>query len=594
MKTNLFFLSSAIFVAMPFMFFACSSKIDDGEPEPNYNVINSLGVPTNVTATLNANNSIIVSWSLVRGASEYIVFRCSENNTSGYSSNYCGNYVQIGSVVNDTLYKDASLQNGMKYYYQIAARFQNSELVGGRSEIAYATTSSYTGDFGTVTHGGKTYRTVRINTQNWMAENLNHDGGGGCYDYDCEKYGRLYDWATAMDLGNCNNKSCLENIQANHRGICPSGWHIPTSDDWKTLINFVGTTENAGLYLKAESGWGINYNNSSGNGENKYGFAALPGGYGDLIGGFSNVGIQGVWWSANENTSYPDMAIGLYINKNGNNMPNNSYNKRYEFSVRCVENADVSGYCFYNNSCTPMLLSQCNSNNGTLYPSSSICDSNIPKCNNVAYNLATHYCKNNGSEITEYGTVSDGTKTYKTVIIDDKEWMAENLNTAVNGSKCGSGFDPENGSQVLTNENTVNCDRYGRLYDWTTVMQGSASSDANPSGVRGVCPEGWHLPSASEWGAMESYVGGGENAGTKLMARSGWGTGNNGTNAYGFAALPGGYGAGYSFFYEGFRGAWWTSTSPYYRMIGSGEGISTLSDEYNGNEGFYSVRCVKI
>jgi len=110
-----------------------------------------------------------------------------------------------------------------------------------------------------------------------MAENLNYNANGSkCYNNEpenCAKYGRLYDWETAMKA-------------------CPKGWHLPSNDDWDILTAAVGGNETAGKYLKATSGWN-DYEGKSGNGFDAFGFAALPGGDGDRY-----VGNYGNWWSA--------------------------------------------------------------------------------------------------------------------------------------------------------------------------------------------------------------------------------------------------------------------------------------------------------
>ena len=107
---------------------------------------------------------------------------------------------------------------------------------------------------------GKKYKTVAIGMQTWMAENLNYDDRyGKCYDNNpanCEIYGRLYDWRTAME-------------------VCPAGWHLPSSEEWQELVNTVG--DDAGTKLKATVSW-----NSGGNGTDEFGFTALAGGYGRL------------------------------------------------------------------------------------------------------------------------------------------------------------------------------------------------------------------------------------------------------------------------------------------------------------------------
>jgi uncharacterized protein (TIGR02145 family) len=84
----------------------------------------------------------------------------------------------------------------------------------------------------------------------------------------CDKYGRLYDWATAMGLAStCNSTICASQVQAKHKGVCPTGWYIPSGDDWNVLISFIHEDKglgsfifnsgsgSAGKYLKATSGW---------------------------------------------------------------------------------------------------------------------------------------------------------------------------------------------------------------------------------------------------------------------------------------------------------------------------------------------------
>ena len=151
------------------------------------------------------------------------------------------------------------------------------------------------------------YRTEKIGGQHWMAENLNIKvNGSKCYDNNeanCAKYGRLYNWAAAMALpDSCNYKNCLSNPLAKHRGICPSGWHIPNDTEWKVLVDSVGGSSIAGRRLKATSGW-----HSCGKGdsyqykcEDTYGFSAMPGGIGYPVGTFSFVSERGFWWSASE------------------------------------------------------------------------------------------------------------------------------------------------------------------------------------------------------------------------------------------------------------------------------------------------------
>jgi uncharacterized protein (TIGR02145 family) len=187
------------------------------------------------------------------------------------------------------------------------------------------------------------------------------------------------------------------------------------------------------------------------------------------------------------------------------------------------------------------------------------------------------------------GTFKDSRdgKTYKWVEIGSQVWMAENLNYNAPGSKCG-------GNGKLKDENTENCDKYGRLYNWATAMNGSKSSNANPSGIQGVCPTGWHLPSDAEGTTLTNYVG--SPAGTKLKSKSGWSNGN-GTDDYGFSALLGGFGSSEDGFSSvGSSGIWWSATEydasiAYRRNMSSG--YTNVDRGYFYKTYLYSVRCVK-
>jgi hypothetical protein len=98
---------------------------------------------------------------------------------------------------------------------------------------------------------GETYVYVSIGTQTWMAENLKYNASNSkCYpdgvsadssNKNCAAYGRLYNWATAMELEtSCNTMQCYPNTK--NRGVCPEGWHIPNDAEWTVLTDFVGSS----------------------------------------------------------------------------------------------------------------------------------------------------------------------------------------------------------------------------------------------------------------------------------------------------------------------------------------------------------------
>jgi len=158
------------------------------------------------------------------------------------------------------------------------------------------------------------YRTVEIGNQTWMAENLNCDVKGSlCYNNNpvyCNKYGRLYNWNTAMVA-------------------CPSGWHLPNNAEWDELVDFVGDFSIAGTELKAKSGW-----KDGGNGQDTYAFSALPGG-GNSGDYFSDAGYGGYWWTATEYNSYNANFRGMFHYDGYVRWIDTD--KNYLFSVRCVQ-----------------------------------------------------------------------------------------------------------------------------------------------------------------------------------------------------------------------------------------------------------------
>jgi len=205
-----------------------------------------------------------------------------------------------------------------------------------------------------------------------------------------------------------------------------------------------------------------------------------------------------------------------------------------------------------------------------------------------------------------YGTVSHGGQSYKTVKIGNQTWMAENLSFNVSGSKCygegGQTYDSETDdySTLTNNEVQANCNKYGRLYDWATAVGGANSSSTVPSGVQGICPAGWHLPSDAEWETLVTYVGGSSTAGGKLKLTSGWYNNGNGMNEFGFSALPGGNGNSGGYFGSvGSIGYWWSTTegdgnasnNAWIRGINyDGEGVFRT---YIVKATLFSVRCLQ-
>jgi uncharacterized protein (TIGR02145 family) len=169
-----------------------------------------------------------------------------------------------------------------------------------------------------------------------------------------------------------------------------------------------------------------------------------------------------------------------------------------------------------------------------------------------------------------------GDDEIKSVTIGNQTWMAKNLNIAVEGSKCFANSEE-------------NCQKYGRLYDWETAMK--------------ACPSGWHLPSDAEWNALMKSINpscsDNENcagAGTKLKAKSNWDENGNGTDDFGFSALPGGIKKpdGGNFGGVGQIGYWWSATDDaseaYFRFLGK---AADMGWNKRDKKLLCSVRCIK-
>jgi len=182
-------------------------------------------------------------------------------------------------------------------------------------------TANFIGTFSD-SRDNKTYKIVKIGNQTWMAENLNYQpeiGNSWCYDDDesmCNTYGRLYDWETAMT-------------------ICPAGWKLPDTADWRKLVTSAGSKSVAGEVLKSKFGW-----NQNGNGTDILGFSALPGGYrGSVSGGFYGAGDYGYWWTAttsNDSFNFAHIRIMDYSYDYVDEDARYTYHKSGGYSVRCV------------------------------------------------------------------------------------------------------------------------------------------------------------------------------------------------------------------------------------------------------------------
>ena len=165
--------------------------------------------------------------------------------------------------------------------------------------------------YGSVSIGGKTYKTVKIGKQEWLAENLDLKTDLSYTNPSHPKYGRYYEW------------NALKEVQA----ALPSGWRVPDNKDWNELMHSVGGTKVAGMALKStEFG-----------GDDEYGFSVLPAGYRNGDGDYLSAGFDAYFWSSSEYSSssayywdfyYYDGYVSHSIGSKGNG-----------FSVRCLRDS---------------------------------------------------------------------------------------------------------------------------------------------------------------------------------------------------------------------------------------------------------------
>ncbi len=277
------------------------------------------------------------------------------------------------------------------------------------------------------------------------------------------------------------------------------------------------------------------------------------------------------------------------------------------------EKGDDGESCTVADSGNGIVYVQCENDSVALYkavcgsapydPSESFCGKTLASGDTVLFydTLTTANLNQTKLSAGDYGYLPDSRdgQVYRTITIGTQTWMAQNLNYAYNEgtatSYCYSG-------------DTSNCTTYGRLYTWSAAMDSAAVFSANGSGcgygvtctatepVRGVCPAGWHLPTNAEFETLIAAVGGDEVAGKKLKSGSGWDGGGNGSDTYGFSALPAGFRySGGDFDYAGSGAHFWSATE--YAAYGARYmGLDYYSDDANlsnfSKNLAFSVRCV--
>lgn len=518
---------------------------------------------------------------------------------------------------------------------------------------------------------GEIYKAVEIGNQCWMAENLaylpsvnpsnsvsNNDAYYYVYGYngtnialakqtyEYKTYGVLYNWTAAM-----NNSGSSNNVPSGVQGSCPDLWHIPSDLEWDTLMYYLGGWAVAGGKMKEA---GLAHWQSPNNGAtNSSGFTAIPGGCLYEPGAsFEYMGKQASFWSSTRFFSSIGWRRMLINISETINRSDEDFSLGY--SVRCIkdtctvfEQADA-GNDTLNIPCSAITLMANKPSNGKGYweiisgGGGVFFDSLDFKTLFHGLSDSTYYLKwtifnycGKSSDtvvvsfdymVQDCGVIIDSRdgNIYNTIQIGNQCWMAQNLAylPSVFPSSDISSTSPRyyvydyQGTNVISAKASNNYSIYGVIYNWLAAMDGTQSSDSVPSGVLGVCPSGWHLPSDEEWKILEGeadsqygypnsvwdmYGSRGSDAGGNLkeFGLDHWEYPNlGGTNTSHFTAIPGGRVHSFDGIFAGLGEniCLWTATetsssNSCRRLIFSG-GKIIGRDGYSKDYGYY-VRCVK-
>lgn len=428
-----------------------------------------------------------------------------------------------------------------------------------------------------------------------------------------------------------------------------------------------GNTENIGKSLAASEVWDVStHKNTIGNnlrGNNTSGFSALPAGcfFSQLL-GYQNVGHSAGFWSATPNGS--DRAYSIYLLSSAKDVTFYDENLSCALSIRCVSNrpigsgvnpkdpipvthptvttnavsnitatsASCGGNVTSDGGATVTARGVCwsTSGNPTISNSHTVDGSGIGNFTstlteltpNTTYYVRAYATNSNGTAygseellITEAGlpcqgveiiTDRDGNK-YNTVQIGSQCWMRENLRTTryADGTYISQGRSCSFSTPYwyYPHLSSGNKTTFGLLYNRSAIMRQASSSNRIPSGVQGICPNGWHIPSKAEFENLISHIG---NSAKALASKSGWQSSTSGytvgnnpsaNNTSGFSALPAGYFAGTSCYFG--QGAYfWSST---HRGNSNSDYSYCLHLTYNSDiidfdessDNGCSVRCIK-
>ena len=263
--------------------------------------------------------------------------------------------VSSGSVSSSSVTSSSSAENlsAGASSSSISSSSVSSSSVSS-SSVSSSSTPDEPGPFLTDSRDGQIYKIVKIGEKWWMAENLNYfyrAGTAWSYYYKNDstyrhKYGVHYSWAAAMDSAGVfseDGKGCGYEVRCTPkypvRGVCPEGWHLPDTTEWRALINEAGGDSLAKIELKSTSGWRLDAKEI---GTDDLGFTALPAGRGEGDDWQGEGSLAYFWTSTYFELSYiyspEERAYHVSLNFNYGERVMDFWGKYYRFSVRCVKN----------------------------------------------------------------------------------------------------------------------------------------------------------------------------------------------------------------------------------------------------------------
>ena len=542
----------------------------------------------------------------------------------GVSEEAMDSIVTIGNLMRfqNFSYNITNLDHSETRYYQA---FVTDDIDTVWGDVLNFTTLILCGIDSITDIDNNTYSTVKIGTQCWMQSNLRTKryANGGTIAGDAKiyhvkddetndaTYGLLYNWAAVMDTAASSNAN-----PSGVQGICPDGWHVPSDAEWTQMTNYVankypGISVAKALLLPLD--WMVTpaseyipYNITN--------FSALPVGY--YITTNEGFGQYADFYSATQSDA--SNALRVELSQTYNNLLPREKSRGY--SVRCLYDSVSPITMYVTTNHTDNITNSTATLHGVLhemgeghtfisagfkYGTSAVALDREILSGAAMETAATYSCKLTGlTEGTPYyyrafATAGNDTvwgdvhnfvipflcgldsvtdidnNTYSTVKIGTQCWMQSNLRTkryADGGAIDSDAFHHIKGD--ASNDAT-----YGLLYNWAAVMGTEASSNANPSGVQGICPDGWHIPSDTEWTQLTNYVNSksiylcsseNKNYVAPALASNKNGdwtysirecaVGNHPSNATGFSALPAGSysSSGYASFGE--NADFWSAT----------------------------------